>query len=620
MKSEHATRRDSIRRALPAILVVAALVAAMLGVTPPPASANAPTALSTAVRVDTNCGPTSGTACASSTIQQSNTTRKIAVSSAGVNGTIFVTFAASDGIHVATSTDRGATFAAPVRVSVTTGAEASIAATANAVYLAWPESGRMRVSRGSLDGATWTSSIDAGAAPTPDFAGSGQQHIAAQSGATAGQDRVYLISQNGTQVLRSTDGGVSFLSTTVSDQSWVFSDIQVDPRTGDVYALVDRPAVSFYRSTDAAATFGAEVATGADIFFSVSALTSTASQTLLYAVGSGENFERFLLPSGARTSTTVLAAGDSQARSVAADADGTVIIGLIEAGTLKFQVSADFGTSFSSPFTLANGDRTIAAINPVTGDLLFLYEDANQIRMTVFGITSIRAAAPVVSDLGGGSTTTSATSETSSEDTAIALAIAEASSLTGVSSLLVRRGEVVPLLSRISPTGIGPRGDVVLTDADGTLAVTIASARGATTRDGVIVPENGEIVCEICARLAAGTVIEAHVFSEPRLAAAIRIDVDYDPDTFVCPLLRIPVGTPLDGSGAITPGVHTLQIRMHTEDGFQVLSTGITIGAPTPNRVPTGGGPKPSVILLAMTGLLGLAYGIRTSLRTITIG
>jgi hypothetical protein len=195
---------------------------------------------------------------------------------------------------------------------------------------------------------------------------------------------------------------------------------------------------------------------------------------------------------------------------------------------------------------------------------------------------------------------------------AILLAVSGAAELTGSEGLLVRRGEVVPLLSRISPTGIGPRGDVVLTDADGTLAVTIASARGATTRDGVIVPENGEIVCEICARLAAGTVIEAHVFSEPRLAAAIRIDVDYDPDTFVCPLLRIPVGTPLDGGGAITPGVHTLQIRMHTEDGFQVLSTGITIGAPTPNRVPTGGGPKPSVILLAMTGLLGLAYGIRT--------
>jgi hypothetical protein len=203
---------------------------------------------------------------------------------------------------------------------------------------------------------------------------------------------------------------------------------------------------------------------------------------------------------------------------------------------------------------------------------------------------------------------------------AILLAVSGAAELTGSEGLLVRRGEVVPLLSRISPTGLGPRGDVVLTDADGTLAVTIASARGATARDGVIVPENGEIVCEICARLAAGTVIEAHVFSEPRLAAAIRIDVDYDPDTFVCPLLRIPVGTPLDGSGAITPGVHTLQIRMHTEDGFQVLSTGITIGAPTPNRVPTGGGPKPSTILLAMTGLLGLAYGIRTSLRTITIG
>jgi len=163
---------------------------------------------------------------------------------------------------------------------------------------------------------------------------------------------------------------------------------------------------------------------------------------------------------------------------------------------------------------------------------------------------------------------------------------------------------------------VGPRGGVVL-EAEG-LTVTVASAVGARADSGVIVPAGGEMECVLCGAFAAGTVVEAWVNSDPRLSAAVRIPDDaQDGD---CHLLAVPTGAPLDGGGPIEEGAHTLQLRMYTNAEFLVLSTGITIGAATPNRVPAGGGPKPSVILLAMTGLLGLAYGIRTSLRTITIG
>lgn len=204
-------------------------------------------------------------------------------------------------------------------------------------------------------------------------------------------------------------------------------------------------------------------------------------------------------------------------------------------------------------------------------------------------------------------------------ESAIATAVEQAAGLTGMSSLLVSGGAVVPTTTTAA-RGAGPRGGVVIEDEGQGLRVTISSTRGVTARDGVIVPADGEIVCEVCALLAAGTTIEAWIYSEPRLAAAVRVPLDYDPDTFVCPLLRIPVGAPLDGGGTVTPGVHTLQLRMHTEDGFQVLSTGITIGAPVPTSVPTGEGPKPATVLLLLASMLGLAYGIRTSLRTITIG
>ncbi len=217
---------------------------------------------------------------------------------------------------------------------------------------------------------------------------------------------------------------------------------------------------------------------------------------------------------------------------------------------------------------------------------------------------------------GGG---TSAQSFVDPTESAIATAVEQAAGLTGMSSLLVSGGAVVPTTTTAA-RGAGPRGGVVIEDEGQGFRVTIATAGGVDPSAGLLVPEGGEIVCEICVRLAAGTTIEAHIYSEPRLAAAVRVPLDYDPDTFVCPLLRIPVGAPLDGGGTITPGVHTLQLRMHTEDGFQVLSTGITIGAPVPTSVPTGEGPKPATVLLLLAGALGLAYGIRTSLRTITIG
>jgi hypothetical protein len=626
------TRNLAPSRLLTAVLLTA-IIAATIGVTPMPARANGPTARTSDVRIDTSCD---GNACAGSTIADSNTTRKVAVSPAGTTGTIFVAFRANDGIHVATSTDRGATFTAPIRVT-TTDSEPSIAATEHAVYVAWSEqvngAPRMLVSRGSLDGQTWTSTTDAGDAPSPNI-GSNRQHIAAESGAAAGSDRVYLIDPTGLTVLRSTDGAETFASTSLGAAPWVFADVQVDPRTGDVYALVDRPEVSLYRSTDQAANFGAEVVTGASIFFSVSALTSTATQTLLYAVGSGTNFERFLLPAGTRSTTTVLPSGTEQGRSVAADGDGTVVIGLNDAGTLKFQVSADFGVSFSSAYTLASGDRTIAAINPVTGDLLLLYEASGQVLLTVYGIDAIREAAPNVGGLDGSSGGGGGGSGTGggADDPVVLLAVEQAAGLSGTSALLVRGGTVVPTTT--TPDGAaGQLGGVVITDQTGTLRVTIAGDRGVNPTSGVTVTPDGEIFCEICARLAAGSVVEAWIYSTPRLAAAVRVDIDIEEG--VCPFLRIPIGGPLDGAGAIPLGAHTLQLRMQTDDGLEVLAIPITIGGSggtpasgtvgsrVPTRVNTGGGPVPVVpfplgITVALAAVLLLVVEQRRTVAFVT--
>jgi len=194
-------------------------------------------------------------------------------------------------------------------------------------------------------------------------------------------------------------------------------------------------------------------------------------------------------------------------------------------------------------------------------------------------------------------------------ESAVATAVAQstAAGIAGTSAgLLVRGSEVVPVSSTIA-SGVGPRGGVVLA-ADG-LTVSVASAVGARPGSGVVVPEGGSIECSLCGGFVPGSVVEAWVNSDPRLTAAVRIPADAkDGD---CHSLVVPTGAPLDGGGPIEAGAHTLQLRMETQDGFAVLSTGITIGSVTPTGVPAGEGS------LLLTGVVG---GLLALLAAVALG
>ena len=179
----------------------------------------------------------------------------------------------------------------------------------------------------------------------------------------------------------------------------------------------------------------------------------------------------------------------------------------------------------------------------------------------------------------------------------------QAAGLTGTAGLLIRDSTVVPLLSTIAPT-VGPRGGLVLEDEDGAVKVTITTTAGVSPTAGIVVPVDGEIVCEVCMSLAADTVVEGWILSEPRLAGAVLVE---DSEDGTCPLLRIPFGAPLDGAGAIESGVHTLQLRMYTDNGFEVLAVPITVGDVVPTSVPAGEGPGGPVSVLLLAGLAGFA-------------
>jgi hypothetical protein len=186
---------------------------------------------------------------------------------------------------------------------------------------------------------------------------------------------------------------------------------------------------------------------------------------------------------------------------------------------------------------------------------------------------------------------------------AVAVAQASAVGVEGTSSaVLIRNDEVVPVTSRVS-SGVGPRGGVVL-EAEG-LRATVASSSGARVATGVVVSPSGDLEVSVVGGLVPGAVVEVWVNSSPRLVAAARVPGDHAEGDALT--LTVPLGAPLDGGEPIEAGAHTLQIRMFTDAGFEVLATGITVGGVVPAGVPAGEGPvRLDGVLFALLGAAGL--------------
>jgi hypothetical protein len=169
------------------------------------------------------------------------------------------------------------------------------------------------------------------------------------------------------------------------------------------------------------------------------------------------------------------------------------------------------------------------------------------------------------------------------------------------------------------PVSYSADGSLVLRTDD--FVITIRGDGRGTTGTGPIVTPGGEIVCEVCAALAAGSVIEAWMFSTPRLVAAVRVK-----DDGVCPLLRIPLSSPLDGGGTLADGPHTLQLLLPTANGMAAVNVGLTVRSAAsrvaPTRVTAGGGANgllrfdASLLVLAAAGVSTLSLRRRTRSST----
>jgi hypothetical protein len=167
-------------------------------------------------------------------------------------------------------------------------------------------------------------------------------------------------------------------------------------------------------------------------------------------------------------------------------------------------------------------------------------------------------------------------------------------------------GTAVPL------TVSSPAPGQVRYEADG-VQLTLTGAAGTDVTRGLVANAAGEVECEICAVLASGGVIEAWMFSEPRLVAAWRVE------DLPCQTFTIPVVSPLDGGGSVSAGAHTLQLALPTASGMQAVNVGVTVGGPVPASVPAGDAPV-GPVGLSVLGLLAVAGALVAARRQVVTG
>ncbi len=217
----------------------------------------------------------------------------------------------------------------------------------------------------------------------------------------------------------------------------------------------------------------------------------------------------------------------------------------------------------------------------------------------------------------GGSS--SQTSSSAPDPTAGAVSVAAeqvaAAGVAGSSGAVrVRGGAPVPVSATVV-SSVGPRGGVVV-EGDG-MRVAVASTLGASADAGVRAPSGGPVEVSVAGPLTPGAVIEVWVRSEPRLVAAAAVPEDYEEGDAVT--FTVPLGTPLDGGEAVEDGDHTLELRMYTADGFEVIATGLTVGSVAPTSIPAGEGPAVPSGLIGF-GLLAAAGAVLVVRRQAVAG
>jgi uncharacterized repeat protein (TIGR02543 family)/uncharacterized repeat protein (TIGR01451 family) len=298
-----------------------------------------------------------------------NTGRKVAC---GPDGAIYVVYySATNGIRVARSTDRGASFQASVQVYAN-GVESEIAVDGEGIaHVAFIYGGNLYYSRSADQGATFS-------VPGVVAAAGGTVHMDVDA------PWVYLIPKSGSTLYRNAEGGSGEWSSTAIGAGRAYADVHVDHASGDVIVGTDDPTVRFLVSTDHGATFGAEQEPGGEIYYSTTVLAVTDAHRYLYVAGSESSCLRIDVDTAGAASLTFGATTTEQGRTLAVDAFNNVVDGYVSGTDVKYAISTDSGATFGAPVTIATADYFSLGLNRYYGDIVAVYQTGGQIFSNVY--------------------------------------------------------------------------------------------------------------------------------------------------------------------------------------------------------------------------------------------
>ncbi|CAH1205914.1 hypothetical protein PAECIP111892_02801 [Paenibacillus auburnensis] len=302
------------------------------------------------------------------TIAPGNTSRNLAVSP---DGSIYTVYNGGTEIRVAKSTDNGKTFQ-PSVLAATGSFEPEIAVSSSGtVYVVGINEGSGVLVKSTDGGKTFSTPITVGAFPGT------SAHMAVDG------SYVYVTDPSGRTLYYSSNEGTTFNSYDFNE-SYVFTDLHVDPQTGYLIVQKDKPDLKYYVSKNHGQSFESPVIPGKSVFYSVGALSAGSKGQYLFVAGSGTNMVRMNIGDGTVTDLVGGNNMNSQGRSLSADSYGNVVTGFSNGSSVFFSVSQDLGANLSSPVEVAATSIANAAINTTNGDILYLYEQSGKIYLKVY--------------------------------------------------------------------------------------------------------------------------------------------------------------------------------------------------------------------------------------------
>ncbi|TBN01318.1 T9SS type B sorting domain-containing protein [Hyunsoonleella flava] len=317
--------------------------------------------------------PVSDGSLVNNSIGEANTSRNIAINSAGE---IYVVYSGSSGIRVVKSVDRGQSFLPSVLVVNAIG-ETEIAVNERGdVFVAWMQGESIRFTKSNDGGNTFSLPIAIGR-------GAGDAvHM------TTYENMVYIIDRFGSVVYANDNYGEGAFRSR-SFTGYVYADVRTD-KNGVVYVPADDPTLYLFKSLDSGETYQpVRFQNVPQIYFSSYALSQGPCGDFIFVGGGGDTNSigyKIDVNTGANLLVSLgTNSGRETGRTLVADDRGTLIDGYKNAnGELLFNVSYDQGENFGPPVLVAQGTSHNLEINHTYNDVVAVYSKDGQIFVSVY--------------------------------------------------------------------------------------------------------------------------------------------------------------------------------------------------------------------------------------------